>query len=116
VIAEEQRSQTKHAIRQREELILEKRRAARRRDDDESLGYYTPPRAAPAGRPSRWRSQSTGGAGALAKSDMLLDLGISDGEGDPLADSISKELKKRDPEHRKGVSSSVFWCMLRCSR
>lgn len=102
VLAEEQRSQTKHAIRQREELILEKRRAARRRDDDESLGYYTPPRAAPAGRPSRRRSQSTGDAGAPAKSDMLLDLGISDGEGDPLADSISKELKKRDPEHRKG--------------
>lgn len=102
VVAEEQPLQTKHAIREREELILEKRRAARRRDDDESLGYYTPPRAAPAGRPSRRRSQSTGDAGAPAKSDMLLDLGISDSEGDLLADSISKELKKLDPEHRKG--------------
>ncbi|KAG1877598.1 hypothetical protein DFJ58DRAFT_751930 [Suillus subalutaceus] len=102
MLAEEQASQAKHAIRQREELILEKRRAARRRDNDESLGYYTPPRAAPAGRPSRRRSQSTGDAGAPAKNDMLLDLGISDSEGDPLADSISKELKKLDPEHRKG--------------
>ncbi|KAG2349379.1 hypothetical protein BDR05DRAFT_955263 [Suillus weaverae] len=103
VLGEEQpESQTKHAIRQREELILEKRRAARRRDDDESLGYYTPPRAAPAGRPLRRRSQSTGDAGAPTKSDMLLDLGISDSEGDLLADSISKELKKLDPEHRKG--------------
>ncbi|KAG1891521.1 hypothetical protein F4604DRAFT_1990477 [Suillus subluteus] len=102
MLAEEQASQAKYAIRQREELILEKRRAARRRDNDESLGYYTPPRAAPAGRPSRRRSQSTGDAGAPAKNDMLLDLGISDSEGDPLADSISKELKKLDPEHRKG--------------
>lgn len=100
--AEQSESQTKHAIRQREELILEKRRAARRREDDESLGYYTPPRAAPASRPTRRRSQSTGDAGAPTKSDMLLDLGISDSEGDLLADSISKELKKLDPEHRKG--------------
>ncbi|KAG2077802.1 hypothetical protein BDR04DRAFT_1138302 [Suillus decipiens] len=52
VLTEEQPSQAKYAIREREELILQKRRAARRRDDDESLGYYTPPRAAPAGRPS----------------------------------------------------------------
>lgn len=102
VLTEEQPSQTKYAIREREDLILQKRRAARRRDDDESLGYYTPPRAAPASRPSRRRSQSTGDTGAPAKSDMLLDLGISDSEGDLLADSISKELNKLDPEHRKG--------------
>ncbi|KAL4071248.1 hypothetical protein V8B97DRAFT_436977 [Scleroderma yunnanense] len=98
-------SPTKDAIRAREELILEKRREARRRDEEESLGYYTPPRPASqpssVGRPSRRRSRSTGDAGALTKGDILLDVGISDTE-DHLADSISRELRKLDPENRQG--------------
>ncbi|KIJ15469.1 hypothetical protein PAXINDRAFT_168965 [Paxillus involutus ATCC 200175] len=96
----------KDAIRAREELILEKRRAARRRDDDESMGYYTPPRPASqppsTGRPSRRRSRSTGDAGALMKSDLLLDIGISETEEELLADSITKELRKLDPDRRQG--------------
>ncbi|KAI6017530.1 hypothetical protein EDC04DRAFT_3144340 [Pisolithus marmoratus] len=92
---------TKDAIRAREELILEKRCEARKRDEEESMGYYTPPRPASCppsvGRPSRRRSKSTGDAGALAQGDILLDLGISDSE-DLLADSISRELKKLEPE------------------
>jgi hypothetical protein len=116
VQAEEHPESQKHAnaIREREELILEKRRAARRRDDDESMGYYTPPRATPAGRPSRRRSRSTGDAGALAKGDRLLNIGFSDDEGDHLADSISKELKKLDPENRKEVSALVFLTQVGC--
>lgn len=101
-------SPTKDAIRAREELILQKRRQARRRDEEESMSYYTPPRPTSmppsTGRPSRRRSRSTGDAGALTKSDMLLDLGISDTEEELLADSISKELRRLDPEHRQGVS------------
>jgi len=108
VLAEQHPESPKHAIRTREELILEKRRAARRREDDESLGYYTPPRATPAGGPSRRRSRSTGDAGVLTKGDRLLDIGFSDDDGDPLADSISKELNKLDPESKKGVSALVF--------
>jgi len=104
-------SPTKDAIRAREELILEKRREARRRDEEESLGYYTPPRPASGppsiGRPSRRRSRSTGDAGALTRNDMLLDLGISDSE-DHLADSISRELRKLDPEGRQGVRNYYF--------
>ncbi|KAH7915080.1 hypothetical protein BJ138DRAFT_998751 [Hygrophoropsis aurantiaca] len=99
----------KDAIRSREELILEKRREARRREEDESLGYYTPPRASASrpsagssGRPIRRRSRSTGDVGALAKADRLLDIGISEADGDPFADSISKELKKLDPERKQG--------------
>ncbi|KAH7883170.1 hypothetical protein F5I97DRAFT_188723 [Phlebopus sp. FC_14] len=96
----------KNAIKSREELILEKRRAARQRDEDELMGYYTPPRSvsrAPStGRPSRRRSRSTGDASALVKGDMILDVGISETEEDLLADSISKELQKLDPEHGKG--------------
>ncbi|KIK86105.1 hypothetical protein PAXRUDRAFT_831931 [Paxillus rubicundulus Ve08.2h10] len=96
----------KDAIRAREELILEKRRAARRRDEDEPMGYYTPPRPASqppsTGRPSRRRSRSTGDAGALAKSDLLLDIGISETEEELLADSITKELRKLDPDRRQG--------------
>jgi len=107
VCAEARPESPKRAIREREELILEKRRAARRRDDDESMGYYTPPRATPQGRPSRRRSRSTGDAGVLSKGDMLLNIGFSDDEGDPLADSISKELRKLDPATRKGVSAMV---------
>lgn len=106
----EEHAESKNAIREREDLILQKRRAARRREDDESLGYYTPPRTILLDRPSRQRSQSTGdaGLGSMSKSDMLLDIGFSDDEGDPLADSISKELRKLDPESRKGVSAFVF--------
>lgn len=100
--------QTKDAIRAREQLILEKRRQARRRDQEESVDYYTPPRPMSmppsSGRPSRRRSRSTGDAGALTKSDLLLDIGISDTEEELLADSISKELRRLDPEHRQGVS------------
>ncbi|KAH0829203.1 hypothetical protein J3R83DRAFT_2763 [Lanmaoa asiatica] len=99
-------SPTKDAIRAREEMILEKRRQARRREQDESMGYYTPPRPTSmppsTGRPSRRRSRSTGDAGALTKSDLLLDIGISDTEEELLADSISKELRRLDPEHRQG--------------
>ncbi|KAH7926937.1 hypothetical protein BV22DRAFT_1085889 [Leucogyrophana mollusca] len=98
----------KDAIRSREELILEKRRQARKREEDESLGYYTPPRASASrpsasgsGRPSRRRSRSTGDVRALAKSDMLLDVGLSETE-DLLAESISKELKRLDPERKPG--------------
>ncbi|KAI6105076.1 hypothetical protein EDD16DRAFT_232832 [Pisolithus croceorrhizus] len=97
-------SLTKDAIRAREELILEKRREARKREEQESMGYYTPPRPASRppsiGRPSRRRSRSTGDAGALAQGDILLDLGISDSE-DHLADSISRELRKLEPEGRQ---------------
>lgn len=103
-------SPTKDAIKAREQMILEKRRQARRRDEEESMGYYTPPRPASmppsTGRPSRRRSRSTGDAGALTKSDLLLDIGISDTEEELLADSISKELRRLDPEHRQGVSYS----------
>ncbi|KAI6029361.1 hypothetical protein BKA83DRAFT_679982 [Pisolithus microcarpus] len=98
-------SLTKDAIRAREELILEKRREARKREEQESMGYYTPPRPASrppsVGRPSRRRSRSTGDAGALAQDDILLDVGISDSE-DHLADSISRELRKLEPEGRQG--------------
>ena len=103
-------SPTKDAIRTREELILEKRREARKREEDESLGYYTPPRPASrppsVGRPSRRRSRSTGDAALLSKDGILLDLGISDSE-DHLADSISRELRRLDPEDRQGVSNCV---------
>lgn len=103
-------SPTKDAIKAREQMILEKRRQARRRDEEESMGYYTPPRPTSmppsTGRPSRRRSRSTGDAGALTKSDLLLDIGISDTEEELLADSISKELRRLDPEHRQGVSNS----------
>ncbi|KAG8221335.1 hypothetical protein J3R82DRAFT_1503 [Butyriboletus roseoflavus] len=99
-------SPTKDAIRAREQMILEKRRQARRRDEEESMGYYTPPRPTSmppsSGRPSRRRSRSTGDAGALTKSDLLLDVGISETEEELLADSISKELRRLDPEHRQG--------------
>ncbi|KAF8551975.1 hypothetical protein OG21DRAFT_1486564 [Imleria badia] len=99
-------SPTKDAIRAREQLILEKRRQARRRDQEVSVDYYTPPRPMSmppsSGRPSRRRSRSTGDAGVLTKSDLLLDLGISDTEEELLADSISKELRRLDPEHRPG--------------
>ncbi|KIJ65862.1 hypothetical protein HYDPIDRAFT_129870 [Hydnomerulius pinastri MD-312] len=105
-VDEQPASPTKDAIKSREDLILEKRREARRREEDESLGYYTPPRAASrapsTGRPSRRRSRSTGDAGALTKGDLLLDIGISETEEDLLADSISKELRKLDPERREG--------------
>ncbi|KIO13807.1 hypothetical protein M404DRAFT_992041 [Pisolithus tinctorius Marx 270] len=99
-------SLTKDAIRAREELILEKRREARKRDEEESMGYYTPPRPASrppsiGGRASRRRSRSTGDAGALTKGDIMLDLGISDSE-DHLADSITRELRKLEPEGRQG--------------
>jgi len=101
-------SPTKDAIRAREQMILEKRREARRRDQEESIDYYTPPRPTSmppsTGRPSRRRSRSTGDAGALTKSDLLLDIGISDTEEELLADSISKELRRLDPERRQGVS------------
>ena len=101
-------SPTKDAIRTREQLILQKRRQARRRDEEESESYYTPPRPMSippsSGRPSRRRSRSTGDAGALRKSDLLLDIGLSDAEEELLADSISKELRRLDPEHRPGVS------------
>lgn len=101
-------SPTKDAIKAREELILQKRRAARRRDEEESVSYYTPPRPTSmppsSGRPSRRRSRSTGDTGALTKSDLLLDIGISDDEEEFLANSISKELRRLDPEHRPGVS------------
>ncbi|KAF8137699.1 hypothetical protein EV363DRAFT_1537055 [Boletus edulis] len=97
---------TKDAIRAREQLILEKRRQARRRDQEESVVYYTPPRPTSmppsADRPSRRRTRSTGDAGALMKSDLLLDIGISDTEEELSADSISKELRRLDPEHRQG--------------
>ncbi|KAF9228374.1 hypothetical protein BS17DRAFT_799695 [Gyrodon lividus] len=99
-------SLTKDAIKAREQLILEKRREARRREEDESMGYYTPPRSASqpssTGRASRRRSRSTGDAGALTKSDLLLDIGISETEEELLADSITKELRKLDPEHHQG--------------
>ena len=99
---------TKDAIRAREQLILEKRRQARRRDQEVSADYYTPPRPVSmppsTGRPSRRRSRSTGDAGVLTKSDLLLDIGISDTEEELLADSISKELRRLDPERRQGVS------------
>ncbi|KAG9312056.1 hypothetical protein JVU11DRAFT_7337 [Chiua virens] len=99
-------SPTKDAIRMREELILQKRREARKRDEDESLGYYTPPRPSSmppsTGRPSRRRSRSTGDAGALTKSELLLDIGLDDAEEELLADSISKELRRLDPEQRQG--------------
>jgi hypothetical protein len=101
-------SPTKDAIRAREQLILEKRRQARKRDQEVSADYYTPPRPMSmppsTGRPSRRRSRSTGDAGALTKSELLLDLGISDTEEELLADSISKELRRLDPERRQGVS------------
>ncbi|KAF8439263.1 hypothetical protein L210DRAFT_935617 [Boletus edulis BED1] len=97
---------TKDAIRAREQLILEKRRQARRRDQEESVVYYTPPRPTSmppsADRPSRRRTRSTGDAGALTKSDLLLDIGISDTEEELSVDSISKELRRLDPEHRQG--------------
>lgn len=103
-------SPTKDAIKTREELILQKRREARKRDEEESMGYYTPPRPTSmppsTGRPSRRRSRSTGDAGALTKSNLLLDIGLSDTEEELLADSISKELRRLDPEHRQGVSFS----------
>ncbi|KAF9243107.1 hypothetical protein BU15DRAFT_72306 [Melanogaster broomeanus] len=96
----------KDAIKAREQLILERRREARRREEDESMGYYTPPRPASqppsTGRPSRRRSRSTGDAGALTKNDLLLDIGLSETEDDLLADSITKELRKLDPDHRQG--------------
>ncbi|KAF8425434.1 hypothetical protein L210DRAFT_3743485 [Boletus edulis BED1] len=89
-------SPTKDAIRAREQLILEKRRQAWRRNQEESVVYYTPPR--PMSMPpsadhlSRRHTHSTGDASALTKSDLVLDIGISDTEEELSADSISKEL------------------------
>ncbi|KAF8421725.1 hypothetical protein L210DRAFT_3672550 [Boletus edulis BED1] len=89
-------SPTKDAIRAREQLILEKRRQARRRNQEESVVYYTPPRPMSmppsADRLSRRHTHSTGDASALTKSDLVLDIGISDTEEELSADSISKEL------------------------
>jgi hypothetical protein len=97
-------SPTKDAIRAREQLILEKRRQAWRGDQVDSVDYYTPPRPMSmppsTGHPSRRRSRSTGDAGALTKSNLLLDIGVSDTEEEPLADSIPKELRRLNPEHR----------------
>ena len=97
-------SPTKDAIRAREQLILEKRRQARRRDQEESVDYYTPhPMSMPpsTGRLSRRRSHSTGDVGRVTKSDLLLDIGISEAGEELLADSILKELHRLDLEHRR---------------
>ena len=95
-------SPTKDAIRAREQLILEKRRQARRRGQEESADYYTPcPMSMPpsTGRPSQRCSRSTGDVGGVTKSDLLLDIGISEAGEELLADSILKELRRLDLEH-----------------
>jgi len=94
----------KDAIRSREQMILEKRREMRRREQDEDLGYVTPPRNPPVGRPSARRSMSTGdaedlqAAGRLAAlnppgTSVLPDVVVTE-EKDPLAESIARELRK----------------------
>ena len=94
----------KDAIRSREQMILEKRREMRRREQDEDLGYVTPPRNTPVGRPSARRSMSTGDAEdlqAVARlaalnppgTSVLPDVVVTE-EKDPLAESIARELRK----------------------
>lgn len=91
----------KDAIRSREQMILEKRREMRRREQDEDLGYVTPPRNPPVGRPSARRSMSTGDAEDLQAAarlnppgtSVLPDVVVTE-EKDPLAESIARELRK----------------------
>jgi hypothetical protein len=94
----------KDAIRSREQMILEKRREIRRREQDEDLGYVTPPRNPPVGRPSARRSMSTGDAEDLQAAarlaalnppgtSVLPDVVVTE-EKDPLAESIARELRK----------------------
>ena len=94
-----------NAIKAREELIKAKKREARRREEDEDLGLYTPPRRTVNTR-SRRRSRSTGDAEDMTSRDPaarrranlseggLLNVGPIEGEEDPLADSIDRELRK----------------------
>jgi hypothetical protein len=103
------RPPTKHLRAQREEEILRRRRTARRRDEDERMGRATPPRdvrppnASPIGRPiplghGHGRAKSEGAAAVL---DDALELGlitsIGEEERSRLADSIARELRRKDP-------------------
>ncbi|PCH36717.1 hypothetical protein WOLCODRAFT_127575 [Wolfiporia cocos MD-104 SS10] len=100
----------KDAIRAREELIRAKKRAARRKEEQATLGPGVALRVAAMqeGRTPRRRSRSTGDAEnmltvdpdeaqrraeALRSEGLLGALEIKD-EGDPLADSIDRELRK----------------------
>jgi hypothetical protein len=90
---------------QREEEILRRRRTARRRDDDERMGRATPPRderpanASPLRRPipiglGHARAKSEGAA-ALGELGLLADVGEQ--ERSRLADSIARELRRKEP-------------------
>jgi hypothetical protein len=110
----------KDARIRREEEILRRRRTARRRDEDELMGRATPPRdmrppnSSPVRRPiasgiGHGRTQSEGAPGMLdAMSGMEFGLvsGIDDHERSRLADSIARELKKKEPGKNVGVFGS----------
>ncbi|KAJ7076864.1 hypothetical protein B0H15DRAFT_915636 [Mycena belliarum] len=96
----------KDNIRSREATIIEKRRELRRFDEGDYDFAPTPTtsgqQSVGAGRPSARRSMSTGDAEELARlrNKGLLDVGA--GSEDLLADSIEKELSKREePNKRK---------------
>ncbi|EIN06714.1 hypothetical protein PUNSTDRAFT_136551 [Punctularia strigosozonata HHB-11173 SS5] len=94
----------KDAIRTREEMILEKRREARQREEDEAMGRATPPRVTypQDDRPKQRRSTSTTDAEIVqtrAGKEVILDVPVD--EADQLADTIAKELHKRDGTNQK---------------
>ena len=116
----------KDAIRAREELIKAKKREARMRDEDifdsDSPGPAAVVVSPRVEQPARRRSMSTNDAAgdvaprpstaahrraASARDDNLLDITALRGEDAPLADTINRELKKRENMKR---SVSMFNC------
>ncbi|RPD53327.1 hypothetical protein L226DRAFT_540672 [Lentinus tigrinus ALCF2SS1-7] len=104
----------KDAIRAREELIKAKKREARERDEglfDSGVGMGSAALSVPS-RPARRRSMSTGDATAPRPTaaqrrttsskddDDLLDLTALRSEDAPLADTINRELRKRENRTR----------------
>ncbi|RDX41409.1 hypothetical protein OH76DRAFT_1489500 [Lentinus brumalis] len=101
----------KDAIRAREELIKAKKREARMREED-MFDADAASLAVPA-RPARRRSLSTGSVltphpaavhrrtpTTVEESDDLLDITALRGEDSPLADTINRELRKRENNTR----------------
>ncbi|KZT19830.1 hypothetical protein NEOLEDRAFT_1183069 [Neolentinus lepideus HHB14362 ss-1] len=98
----------KDAIRTREEMIIEKRREARRKEIGLSVdvGCLSPSTALlgnglPEGvvaRPSRRRSMSTGDAEDMKRLELTMPMSMED--GDELAESIDRELRRRGGDTR----------------
>ena len=116
----------KDAIRARDELIKAKKREARQREEemfDSDVGSGSPAAFSVPARPARRRSMSTGDAEQIAAhrtpaaqrrtassrddSDELRDLTPLRGEDAPLADTINRELRKRQ-DQKRSVSRPLF--------